>query len=103
MTSRDPGPARGSKKMRWGGSDMRTTVALFHLIRSITTMVRGTVSQPETVPATHLVGRAAAGDERLHFIKEYSCVRKLGHGGMGTVYLLRHKETGEHIALKIMQ
>lgn len=35
-------------------------------------------------------------------MKNYEVLRELGKGGMGAVYLVRHKETGEQVALKMM-
>ena len=40
-------------------------------------------------------------DEKL-VIPEYEVIKKLGKGGMGAVYLVRNKATGEKSALKIM-
>jgi serine/threonine protein kinase len=35
-------------------------------------------------------------------IPDYEVERKLGEGGMGAVYLVRHKQTGKRAALKVM-
>ena len=45
--------------------------------------------------------RAAQGDGEIH-IPDYTIERKLGQGGMGAVYLVRHIRNGQQAALKVM-
>ncbi len=35
-------------------------------------------------------------------VRDYKIVRELGKGGMGAVYLARHRQTGQTVALKVM-
>jgi len=49
-----------------------------------------------------LVAGAKTGRKDLVAIQGYSIVKELGRGGMGAVYLARHDESGEQVALKIM-
>lgn len=49
-----------------------------------------------------LVQQANAGKSDLLSIQGYSILRELGEGGFGAVYLARHNETKEEVALKIM-
>lgn len=49
-----------------------------------------------------LVQQANAGHSDLISIQGYSILKELGRGGFGAVYLARHNETGEEVALKIM-
>ncbi len=42
-----------------------------------------------------------AGEEEIK-VPNYDIVRKLGQGGMGAVYLAKHKKTGQQAALKVM-
>lgn len=41
--------------------------------------------------------------EETPTIPDYEVVRLLGRGGMGSVYLVRHRTTDRHVALKLMQ
>ena len=50
----------------------------------------------------HLLALAETGDENLGPIRGYAIVKELGRGGMGAVYLARHAQTGEQVALKLM-
>ena len=52
--------------------------------------------------ARRLVDLAQSGDEDVGAIRDYDLVRRLGQGGMGVVYLLKHLSTGELIALKLI-
>jgi eukaryotic-like serine/threonine-protein kinase len=52
--------------------------------------------------ARHLLARAKAGDRELAAVHGYTLLRELGRGGMGAVYLARHDETGDLVALKLM-
>lgn len=54
--------------------------------------------------ARHLLAQAAQAmpDQALCSIEGYTLLRELGSGGMGAVYLVRHEETGEEVALKVM-
>ncbi len=45
--------------------------------------------------------RAAQGDGQIR-IPDYNIERKLGQGGMGAVYLVRHMKNGQRAALKVM-
>jgi serine/threonine protein kinase len=50
----------------------------------------------------HLLDLANRGDESLLAIRGYRVLKELGRGGMGAVYLARHDQTGEQVALKVM-
>jgi serine/threonine-protein kinase len=49
-----------------------------------------------------LLALAETGDETLLPIQGYAILKELGRGGMGAVYLARHIQTGEQVALKVM-
>ncbi len=61
------------------------------------------IQEPESeeiIP--RLVQQANAGDPNLAAIQDYTIVKLLGKGGFGAVYLVRHNQTGELVALKTM-
>lgn len=59
-------------------------------------------ANPEEV-MTLLVSLAQAGNRSdLQAIAEYTLLHELGRGGMGAVYLARHRTTGRLVALKLM-
>ncbi|HEX4607764.1 MAG TPA: FHA domain-containing serine/threonine-protein kinase [Urbifossiella sp.] len=43
-----------------------------------------------------------AKDDRPHAVRDYDILGELGRGGMGAVYLGRHRTTGEPAAIKLM-
>lgn len=49
-----------------------------------------------------LVQQAHAGNSELLSIQGYNILKELGRGGFGAVFLARHNETGEEVALKVM-
>jgi hypothetical protein len=49
-----------------------------------------------------LLELANSGSKDLVAIRGYEILRELGKGGMGAVYLARHEQTREQVALKIM-
>jgi pSer/pThr/pTyr-binding forkhead associated (FHA) protein len=49
-----------------------------------------------------LLKQAKAGESNLVAIRGYTVLRELGQGGHGAVYLARHDQTGELVALKVM-
>jgi hypothetical protein len=49
-----------------------------------------------------LLSRLVAGELTLPAVRGYDLVKKLGDGGFGVVYLARHQDTGELVALKMM-
>jgi len=50
----------------------------------------------------HLLARARTGEAALRSIAGYTLLKELGRGGMGAVYLARHDQSGEQVALKVM-
>jgi hypothetical protein len=56
---------------------------------------------PEQV-ARCLLRLARAGNPQLGLLAMYDVARELGRGGMGAVYLIRHRSTREERALKLM-
>ena len=67
-----------------------------------TTLVAASEANPQDV-MTLLVKRAQAGTRSdLRAIAEYTLLDELGRGGMGAVYLARHRHTGRLVALKLM-
>ncbi|WP_063813672.1 protein kinase domain-containing protein [Nocardia anaemiae] len=52
--------------------------------------------------ASALLRNAEAGHEGLFAIRGYELVRELGRGGQGVVYLMRHTDSGEPRALKVL-
>lgn len=59
----------------------------------------------ETDPSENvqqLLQQSNAGNSDLLSIQGYSILRELGKGGFGAVYLARHHETKEELALKVM-
>jgi serine/threonine protein kinase len=50
----------------------------------------------------HLLALATAGDSGVAAIQDYEIERELGKGGMGTVYLARHRQTHQQVALKVL-
>src|SRR5262249_18480424 len=51
---------------------------------------------------SRLLDLARSGEKDLLAIRGYRIERPLGQGGMGAVYLARHEQTGERVALKVM-
>lgn len=54
------------------------------------------------LPGEYVCERCRAHPEELRAILDYDIERLLGQGGLGAVYLARHKTTGEYVALKVM-
>jgi len=52
--------------------------------------------------ARNLAAQAQAGNPDLRVLQGYSLLEELGRGGMGAVYLARHKATGQTAAIKLM-
>jgi hypothetical protein len=50
----------------------------------------------------NLLQKANQGEPNLKAIRGYKLLKLLGKGGCGEVYLARHKQTGEEVALKLM-
>ena len=48
------------------------------------------------------LAKAKTGKPELQAIKGYTIERELGRGGMGAVYLVRHEQTQQQMALKVM-
>jgi hypothetical protein len=49
-----------------------------------------------------ILRRAESGDRDLLAIRGYEVVKELGRGGRGAVFVARHAESGEIVALKVM-
>ena len=58
-------------------------------------------SDPEAI-LRQLICLAQSGEPELAAINGYELLDELGRGGMGAVYLARHNETDEKVALKVM-
>ncbi len=58
-------------------------------------------SDPEAI-LRQLICLAQSGEPELAAINGYELLEELGRGGMGAVYLARHNETDEKVALKVM-
>ena len=63
---------------------------------------RKVLADPSALLAALLRGALVAQAPAQLEIPDYEIERKLGEGGMGAVYLVRHKITGERAALKVM-
>ena len=50
----------------------------------------------------YLLMKAGKGKSNLPQFQDYAIERELGRGGMGAVFLARHKLSGEQVALKVM-
>lgn len=49
-----------------------------------------------------LIRQANANDPNLIAIQDYTLLKQLGQGGFGAVYLARHHQTAEEVALKVL-
>lgn len=49
-----------------------------------------------------LLRKASADGADVRSIRGFAILKELGRGGMGAVYLARHEQSGEHVALKVM-
>lgn len=49
-----------------------------------------------------LLETAEQGDPNLLPLRGYRTIKELGKGGMGAVYLARHENTGDQVAIKVM-
>jgi serine/threonine-protein kinase len=49
-----------------------------------------------------LLELAESGSKELVSVRGYEIEKELGQGGMGAVYLARHQQTGQRVALKVM-
>jgi serine/threonine protein kinase len=56
-----------------------------------------------TAELTKLLDAANAGLSAFDALRGYTYARELGRGGMGAVSLLRHADTGEYLAIKLMR
>ncbi|HEY9605211.1 MAG TPA: protein kinase [Allocoleopsis sp.] len=61
-----------------------------------------TETPPFSAIMQDLLEQAKAGESKLLAIQGYTILRELGQGGCGAVYLARHEQSGEQVALKIM-
>src|SRR5258708_6351167 len=49
-----------------------------------------------------MVGQPGGKDERPQAVRDYDLLEEIGRGGMGALYLARHRKTGKPAAVKLM-
>lgn len=72
--------------------------------------MEGYVAQTMQGKSVHVVasegethGASAETPRTAHFIRDYQLLKKLGEGGMGTVYLAVHTQLEKHVAIKLLR
>lgn len=61
------------------------------------------VEQEEARPLPAGPENGSPQEARIVALSDYALVTLLGQGGMGAVYLAKHKQTGEQVAVKVMR